>query len=185
MVPTIHSRTIRYVSKMSIDRFIKGKRQSVSAWIPTLWQILRFSLVGIVNTGIDLLAFNLLLWLVPTQSTSTLLFYNSLAYALGAFNSFLWNKYWTFQNKERTTTRELLTFIGTVLLGIACNDLILGMTSTLFRSFIGNSLLLSNGCKILAIFGTLSISYLGMRLWVFVRPTRKINADNDNESLVA
>src|SRR5215467_878046 len=62
----------------------------------SLRQLLRFGLVGGLNTLVDLLILNGLLWLFPTTSTLRLLFYSSLAFSMGAVNSFLLNKYWTF-----------------------------------------------------------------------------------------
>jgi len=73
-----------------------------------LRQVLRFGLVGGLNTMIDVLILNGLLWLFPTTSSLMLLAYNTLAYSLGAVNSFLLNKYWTFRYKKRTTRREVV-----------------------------------------------------------------------------
>jgi|GEM_PF-684133 len=132
------------------------------------WQILRFGLVGCLNTLIDLLVLNCLLWLWPTRNTATLLFYNSLAYAFGAFNSFLLNRYWTFRPEGRANMREVVRFALTTLAGIACNDLILWGLSSLLQTTRLSPLLWANFAKVTAIGGTLLISYLGMRLWVFV-----------------
>jgi hypothetical protein len=53
-----------------------------------LRQVLRFGLVGGLNTLVDVLVLNSLLLLFPTSSAPKLLVYNSLAYSLGAVNSF-------------------------------------------------------------------------------------------------
>lgn len=45
----------------------------------TIWQLVRFGLVGCANTTIDLLALNCLLWLWPTQGTARLLLFNTIA----------------------------------------------------------------------------------------------------------
>ncbi|MDQ6645549.1 MAG: GtrA family protein, partial [Chloroflexota bacterium] len=68
-----------------------------------LREVLRFGLVGGLNTLVDLLILNALLWLFPTTSTLMLLVYSSLAYSLGAVNSFLLNKYWTFRYWQKVT----------------------------------------------------------------------------------
>ncbi len=80
------------------------------AWGRTLWQLGRFGLVGCVNTLVDLLTLNCLLWLWPTRNTGLLLLANSLAYALGALNSFLLNRAWTFQRRERVYGGEVARF---------------------------------------------------------------------------
>jgi putative flippase GtrA len=144
------------------------------SWQTLLWQLMRFGLVGGLNTGIDLLILNGLLLLWPTHNTEHLLAYNSFAYAFGAVNSFILNKYWTFQNRKRTTYGEVLRFALTTLCGIICNDIILWIASTFLHPVMINATLWANASKVLAISGTFMISYLGMRLWVFARqPGRK------------
>lgn len=132
-------------------------------------QVLRFSLVGGLNTLVDLGILNSLLWLFPTNSTLTLLAYNSLAYSLGAVNSFLLNKYWTFGQKRKTTRKELTCFVLTTLCGIAWSTLILWLASLVLHPILVNTTVWANVSKVIAIGGTSLISYLGMRLWVFVR----------------
>jgi putative flippase GtrA len=132
-------------------------------------QFLSFSLVGGLNTTIDLLVLNGLLWLWPTQNTVSLLTYNSLAYVLGATNSFFWNKYWTFQSRYRTTPRELMRFILTTLCGLVINNVLLWIASEVLHPSMINATLWANASKALAIGGTFMVSFLGMRLWVFVR----------------
>jgi putative flippase GtrA len=144
------------------------------AWRSLFWQIFRFGLVGGLNTIIDLLIFNGLLWLWPTQSTTSLLAYNSFAYAFGAINSFILNKYWTFQNTRQTTYGEVLRFALTTLGGVLCNDGFLWAASHFLHPVMINATLWANTSKVLAISGTFMISYMGMRLWVFAhQPGRK------------
>ncbi len=132
-------------------------------------QVLRFGLVGGLNTLVDLTILNSLLWLFPTTSTPTLLTYNSLAYSLGAVNSFLLNKYWTFGQRQRTTREELTRFALITLFGIAWSTLILWLASLVLHPILVNTTVWANASKVIAIAGTSLISYLGMRLWVFVR----------------
>src|SRR4029077_1015720 len=94
---------------------------------------------------------------------------NSFAYALGAINSFVLNRYWTFHRDGRPDWREVLRFALTTLAGIACNDLILGGVNNALQTMHLNTTLWTNIAKLVAIGGTILISYLGMRLWVFVQ----------------
>jgi putative flippase GtrA len=136
-------------------------------------QVLRFRLVGGLNTLVDLLLLNGLLWLLPTTSSLMLLAYNSLAYSLGALNSFLLNKYWTFGKKQRTTRRELARFTLTTLFGIGWSTSIIWLASNALHPFLVNTTVWANASKVIAIGGTALISYLGMRLWVFVSQAQK------------
>lgn len=150
-----------------------GQRPSNSRPIPgklrQLGQILRFGIVGAVNTIVDLLLLNGLLWLLPTHDARWLLVYNSVTYALGAVNSFILNKYWTFRDQQKTSWREIWRFAATTLFGLCCNDAIIWLASNFIHPLAMNATLWANASKVLAIFGTACISYLGMHLWVFVR----------------
>jgi putative flippase GtrA len=139
------------------------------SWHNLLMQLGRFGMVGAFNTILDLLLFNVLLWSLPTQNTMLILVYNSIAYSIGAFNSFLLNKYWTFQRKHTATPGEVFRFILTTAAGVLCSDLILWLASLLLSHLSGNTALLNNMAKLLAVGGTAGISYFGMRAWVFVR----------------
>ena len=132
-----------------------------------IWQFLRFCIVGTSNAVIDFGVLNLLLWLYPTQDTWKTLGYNSVAVMLAATNSFFWNKYWTFQKRSPITFQEVYRFIvvasGTMLM----NDTLMWLLGGIFPGIMRSSLLGANVLKLGAIIGTMSISFFGMRLWVF------------------
>jgi putative flippase GtrA len=150
-----------------------SKRQGI------IWQILRFGVTGGCNAGIDILALNILLWRFPTQNPAILLLYNTLAYALGALNSYLLNKYWTFRRGQGVTGDELARFITINVIGILCNDAIFWLIAKeqSFYPLFASSLLLTNLCKLGAIIGTAGISYIGMHLWVFKHTTHRHESD--------
>ena len=133
----------------------------------TLVQLLRFSLVGSINTFIDLLVFNMLVWMFPTNDTSTLILFNSLAYIIGAVNSFLWNKLWTFKHSSEVTGPQLLRFAVVTGLGVLCNDVFLWLITMLLNSFSATGFIWTNVAKISAIAGSVAVSYVGMRFSVF------------------
>ncbi len=132
-----------------------------------IWQFLRFCIVGTSNAVIDFGVLNLLLWLYPTKDTWTTLGYNSIAVLLASNNSFFWNKYWTFQKRSPITFQETYRFIviagGTTLM----NDTLMLLLGKIFPGIMSSSLLGANALKLGAIIGTMSISFFGMRLWVF------------------
>jgi putative flippase GtrA len=137
------------------------------------WQFLRFSLVGVLNTLIDLLILNLLLWLWPARNAWGLVLVNTVAYAAGAINSFVLNRSWTFRRTGHTNPGEVSRFVLTTLAGIACNDTLLWAMNSLLSAESINGTLWTNLAKIVAIGGTVLVSFLGMRLWVFVHPLRE------------
>ncbi len=132
-----------------------------------VWQMFRFAIVGSFNTLIDIFVFNVLLFCMPTRNAGMLLVYNSLAYTVGALNSYLMNKHWTFRSAKRTTKSEVLRFACVNAFGIFCNDTLIWSTAHIVHPVLLNPLIWANVLKLVAILGTISISYLGMRLWVF------------------
>lgn len=134
----------------------------------SLWQIIRFGIVGVLNTLIDFAVLNVLLWRFPTHQATLLLMYNSLAYTSGALNSFLLNKYWTFRFNRRISGGEMLRFVIVTAAGFFCNDGLIWLAGTSLHPFIASTFLWANLSKASAAIGTAGVSYIAMRLWVFV-----------------
>ena len=137
-----------------------------------LKQLTRFGLVGGLNTLVDILVFNVLLLCWPTTSAMVLLIYNAVAYGIGASNSFVWNKYWTFQRRQAVSHSELGRFSVTTLCGMLVNSMLLWAIGLVLNSFPLNTVLWANASKVLAISATMLLSFLGMRLWVFASKTQ-------------
>ena len=96
--------------------------------------------------------------------------YNSLAVLLAATNSFFWNKYWTFQQRHRVTRQEVLRFVVLTSATVVMNDLLMSLLSMIFPHLMRSGVIGANVLKLAAIVGTLSVSFFGMRLWVFFHP---------------
>ncbi len=147
----------------AIPRIHRGRR--------LLWQMPRFAIVGLMNATLDLLVLNGLLWLFPTTITSSVLLYTIIAYSVGAANSFFLNKYWTFQHRQRTNSKELLRFTMTVLLGLGWSMLCIWLASIIAHPFITNTTIWTNLSKVVALGSAAFLSFLAMRLWIFVKPS--------------
>jgi putative flippase GtrA len=129
--------------------------------------MLRFGIVGLANTLIDLLTLNLLLWRSPAHNASLLLMYNSIAFLAASLNSFVWNKYWTFRRRQVATPIEIARFATVAIAGFFCNDALVWTVGSMLHPLITNSFLWANLAKLSATAGTMLVTYLGMRLWVF------------------
>lgn len=136
---------------------------------PLTAQIVRFSVTGALNTAIDVLALNALLLIFDLRTAPQILLANAVAYTLGAVNSFFLNKRWTFGQRTPIRLGEVGRFTLTTLVGIGVNDTLLWAIGQALLPLLGPTSLLANTAKIGAIGGTVLLSFLGMRLWVFVR----------------
>ena len=130
-------------------------------------QFLCFCGVGTLNAVIDFGILNLLLSLHPTLNTWKILSYNSLAVLLASTNSFFWNKYWTFKQRHPITVQEVMRFTVLTSSTVLMNDLLMELLSIWFPGLMRSTFIGSNVLKLGAIIGTMSISFFGMRLWVF------------------
>ena len=84
-------------------------------------QLSRFAVVGVLNTAIDFALFSLLYFLLETP----LVIANTLAYCTGVFNSFVWNKYWTFPelSQNKNAIQQLPLFFLLYLVGLGLSNL--------------------------------------------------------------
>lgn len=121
-------------------------------------EFLRFCVVGAINTGIDFTVFAILYaWGVPLFPAHT------LSYSCGIINSFLLNRKWTFKEPEYQPIGQLIRFIALNLFTLSATYGLL----VWFHHFWGWPTLVS---RLLAMVVSLTINFIGSRLWVFVIP---------------
>ncbi|MGG3984184.1 GtrA family protein [Heyndrickxia faecalis] len=116
---------------------------------------LKFCIVGAGNTLIDFLVFFLL-----TSFHVPYLVAQACSYTAGMANSYLLNRFWTFQVRKKATWGEASRFIAVNLIVYALTSLLL----FLFHQQWGWPLLYA---KIIATLAGMAVNFLGTRLWVF------------------
>jgi putative flippase GtrA len=144
-------------------------KTSSRSLVKTLWQFVRFGLVGGLNTFIDVALFNVLVWMFPTNNVYLVIVLNSVAYFVGALNSFFLNKLWTFKQRSSATGDQVMRFILVTSLGIVCNDAFLWLATSILNGLSLQSFLWVNVAKVAAIGGSVTVSYMGMRFSVFTK----------------
>ena len=123
--------------------------------------MLKFSLVGVLNTAVDYGVFatltGALAWPVAVAHTASV--------ALATANSYLWNRNWTFRSGQRPRTRgsetaRILRFVGLNLVSFGVSlAVVVGLSDGLhWYPWLA---------KAPAIVVSLALNYLGNRLWVF------------------
>lgn len=126
---------------------------------PSLWQegirFLKFGITGVMNTAIDFLVFTVVLYLGGNPYFSQV-----LSYSAGMLNSYLLNRSWTFQSKERIWSGQMLRFLVANLSLLVAS---LGVI-WLVHGQIGAPELLA---KLFATGMTMVVGFLVNRFWVF------------------
>jgi len=128
-------------------------------------KFIKFNLVGILNTAVDFVVFNVLngllgLYYLPAKIIS---------YTCGIANSYVCNSLWTFKEERSKTLKELLGFIAVnlVSLGVSLGVMWLaknrfGITSDFWANCIATPV-------------ALIVNFVGNRLFVFKsKPEQKI-----------
>ena len=139
---------------------------------PLLSKILRFSLVGIINTIVDIAVLNILLWISPTSDIWRILTYNSMACIVAACNSFLWNKYWTFKYRGPVTAQLVLRFAGVSIVSMLGNNFILWVFIQLLPSALTGAGLVAILLKVAVGASMMALSFIGQMTLVFVSNKR-------------
>lgn len=101
--------------------------------IPVLYQFGKFAAVGTLNTFVDIGVLNLLIVLFGTPGTWGYRVFKSLSFIAGTTNSFLWNKFWTFEAHEPANFMQTVKFYFAAFIGFVLN---VGLASYVFSSVV-------------------------------------------------
>lgn len=143
----------------------------------TIVQFIKFNLVGVLNTLVDFVVFqilNLLLgWTYAAQVIS---------YSCGIINSYICNSSWTFKEQRTRSLREILSFliVNLVSLGVSlgvlwlCREMF-GITDEWVASWLPAFLTkFVNGntvSKLIATACAIVVNYIGNKCFVFKKET--------------
>lgn len=91
----------------------------------SLGQFLKFALVGVLNTVVDFLVFQLLnLTLGWTYLAQV------IGYSAGVLNSYFWNSRWTFRKEHQRSAREAAAFVVVNLVSLGVSLACFGCAAT-------------------------------------------------------
>lgn len=94
----------------------------VAGRVPSLFEFSKFALVGALNSFVDFGVLNLLILMSGVVTGGGFVTFKSASVTLGVINSYLWNKYWTFDSsKSGAPRREFVAFIAVTLAAVALN----------------------------------------------------------------
>ena len=76
-------------------------------------QLIKFALVGVLNTLVDFLVYTLLVLVFGISENNVFMIglFTLIAYACGVLNSFILNTRWTFRQEYKRTAKERVMFI--------------------------------------------------------------------------
>jgi putative flippase GtrA len=129
-------------------------------------KMVKYAIVGGLNTGVDFAIFCLLVYGAGLGSIGA----QTISFLAGMANSYLLNRYWTFQVKGKRSMTELTRFILINVLSFAvATAVLLGLEQWGTESALA---------KIASIVFSLAVNYAGYRLWVFPGTERMEQSGN-------
>jgi putative flippase GtrA len=100
---------------------LKEKMTRMTAFLPQwLRQAVKFGIVGVINTGVDLGLYFILTHWIPFFADQQVLA-KGISYSAGILNSFLWNRSWTFKSDTGLINITTLLFVMSNLVGLGLN----------------------------------------------------------------
>jgi putative flippase GtrA len=129
-------------------------RQLIARHRHSIGEFIKFALVGLLNTAVDIAIFFLLTWVSTAYVAAQV-----VSYSCGAANSYLLNKFWTFRSSGLSyaeVVRFTVVNLGSLVISI--------VVLTLLHETADLDLAVSKaGATVCA----LALNFLGNKLWVF------------------
>lgn len=136
---------------------------------PVIRQIIRFGVVGVINTVVDLAVLNVLIALTHTGRTGAMFaVYKTIAFAAAVLNSYLMNRSWTF---ERATHKhhvvEGVQFLFIAILGAVVNVGSSWYVVTYAHPVMGFEKWWPSIAALVGTAFSLAFNFIGYKFWVF------------------
>ncbi|HXE96325.1 MAG TPA: GtrA family protein [Dongiaceae bacterium] len=129
-------------------------RQLIAQHRHSIGEFIKFALVGLLNTGVDVAIFFLL-----TRFGMPYVAAQIVSYSCGAANSYLLNKFWTFRSCGLSYS-EIVRFTTVNLISLGISVVVL----SLLHGTAGLDLPAAKGGATVC---ALAANFLGNKLWVF------------------
>lgn len=89
---------------------------------PIIKQFVRFGIIGVINTGVDLLILNLLMFIFDKQEGIEYTVFKTISFTVAVVSSYFLNKYWAFEDKNRKEeVKKFSQFITISIIGAFIN----------------------------------------------------------------
>ena len=142
----------------------------------TVNQFIRFGIIGVMNTGVDLIVLNTETLLAGIKDGSGYAIQKGISFLTATTFSYFFNKYWTFQDKSKENEgKKFSQFLFVSVIGMLINVSAATLTVTFLKDpvndFLNFSFLTDQvWVNIGALSGTaigLIWNFIGYKFWVF------------------
>lgn len=144
----------------------------VGKHFPLIYQFAKFAAVGTLNSFIDIGVLNLQTFFsgIPAGAISNLTFgtFKTASFFAATTNSFFWNKFWTFEDKNRLQTGMVIKFYGITIFNALLNVGVATAVKAAGPAFaISPELWVNAVAPVTGIFAGFTGNFLGYKFLVF------------------
>ena len=146
----------------------------IAAWLSsfpkfsTLRQIVKFAIVGVVNTSVDFGVLNFLVTLTGIDKGLSLTILNGVSFIAAVTNSFFWNRLWVFeQEKNSFNVNQFAQFFLISIGAVLINSIIIYSLTTFVHISALDDRSWLNIAKIFATLLSMVWNFLGYKFFVF------------------
>jgi putative flippase GtrA len=140
----------------------------IGTYIPLIFQFAKFGAVGAFNTFLDWGVLNLLIVITGIAGGIGFSLFKGLSFIIAAASAYFWNKYWTFDAKNKSNVQEVTKFITISVSGFLIN---VGLASLIVFFFTKTTLItpeqLANIAAAVATLASLVWNFFGYKFFVF------------------
>ncbi len=136
---------------------------------PAIGQFVRFGLIGGLNTGVDLIILNILMFSTGLFVGTPYTFFKSISFIFAATFSYFMNKQWAFKDSSKEkAVQKFSQFFAVSLIGMIVNVSVASLVVTYLQPFIATQItFLTIDQKIWGSIGALFGTAIGL-IWNFI-----------------
>lgn len=128
----------------------------------------KFLITGFLNTSIDFGILNIMSMKYGIYAGLRIIGINPLSFLAAITNSFFWNKYWTFETKNKPKLKEIGGFLLVAIIGVIINTgIVLFITAFIAPFSVFNEGRILNLAKAIATGFVLFWNFWAMKIFVF------------------
>ena len=134
----------------------------------TFFEFVKFFLVGVSNTFLDLGVLNLLILIFSFGSGIYYSLFKAISFLVAVSNSYFWNRSWVFESKEKDVKKEGMRFFVVSVGGLVVNVTIASLVVNLGGKILDLPFqILGNLGAIGAVVGSMFWNFFGYKFFVF------------------
>jgi len=142
-------------------------------WL-TVRQFSKYALVGFSNLTIDFGVLNILIYMTDKDKGIYFTVFKAISFSFALINSYLWNKFWSFENRGVARAgRQFITFVTVALGGLLINVLLASYIVNAIHVDFVSSRIWANIGAIISGFAVIAWNFTGYKFIVFKK--------NDND----